>query len=193
MAWKLAGSYVVACPCNQVCGCSSDIAPSAPDGVCRASVVFQVRQGNLDATDLSGINFAMQVEGRNKLSEGNWKVGLVIDEAASQEQVQALERVVGGQAGGMFADLKAIFSESVPTQRGRVSLSDGDRPRASLPDGEISFEPLMGPNGQPTTVENALFGFAPRFKIGWGRGRRKVFGTDTEGVYGEAADFEYVS
>jgi len=193
MAWKLAGSFVVACPCNQVCGCAFDIAPNAPGGVCRGSIVFQVRQGNLDAVNLSGVNFAMQVEGRNKLSEGNWKAGLVIDEAASQEQAQALERIVSGQAGGMFADLKAIFSEFVPTQRGRVSLSDGDRASASLPDGEINFEPFKGSDGKATVVENAMFGFAPRYKIGWGRGRRKVFGTDTEGVYGEAADFEYAS
>lgn len=193
MAWRLAGSYLAVCPCKQVCPCSYDVAPNVQDGVCRGTVVFQVREGNLDAVSLTGVNFAMLVEGRNRLSEGNWKVGLVIDRAASDQQAKALEQIVSGQAGGLFADLKAIFSEVAPTQREAVTYSDGDRPTASVAGRNLSVEPFTGEDGKPTTVRNAMFGFAPEYLIGWGKGRQSVLGVDSDSNYGEAAQYEYKS
>jgi hypothetical protein len=55
----------------------------------------------------------------------------------------------------------------------------------------VSMELLRGPDGSPTTVSNAMFGFAPTFKVGKGSGRYEIFGEGHEGQYGETADFEF--
>jgi hypothetical protein len=42
-------------------------------------------------------------------------------------------------------------------------------------------------------VKNAMFGFAPEFRIGRGPGRSESFGITYEPVYGESADYEFAS
>jgi hypothetical protein len=57
----------------------------------------------------------------------------------------------------------------------------------------VSFEPLPGPAGGHTTVKNAMFGFAPEYRVGRAPGRSNWFGLEFEGVYGETADYEFSS
>ena len=77
-------------------------------------------------------------------------------------------------------------------QRGRVSVSDGDNPSGSVAGiGDFTTEVLKGPGGTPTTVTGAMYGFAPRYKVGKSSGRLEVFGTSYDASYAETGDFEY--
>ena len=89
MAWRLSGTYLASCNCQLLCPCPVDSPPTGPDGQCRGTAVFQVREGNLDGTDLSGTAFALANLFPSNLTAGNWKFGVVIDESASDEQFQA--------------------------------------------------------------------------------------------------------
>ena len=192
MAWRLSGTYLASCNCQLLCPCPVDSPPTGPDGQCRGTAVFQVREGNLDGTDLSGTAFALANLFPSNLTAGNWKFGVVIDESASDEQFQALERILQGDEGGPFGDFKPLFGEWLGAERGQVSFSDGDRPSASVGDSSVSFEPLDGPAGQ-TTVKNAMFGFAPEFRVGHAPGHSDLFGLEFDGVYGETADYEFAT
>jgi hypothetical protein len=193
MAWRLAGTYVSNCSCRLVCPCAVDGPPTGPDGKCHGTIVFNVREGNLDGQDLAGSTLAMYFFVPKTLSAGDLKLGVIVDESASEEQVQALERIFKGDEGGQFADFAALTSEWLGAQRGRVSFSDGDAPSAEIAGASINFEPLKDAQGTTTTVKNAMFGFAPEFKIGKSSGRVEAFGDQWENVYGESADFEYTS
>lgn len=121
-------------------------------------------------------------------------MGTVIDEGASDAQAGALESILHGDAGGPFADFAALYGEWLGAERGSVTLSDGDRPSASVAGrASYTFEPLPGPGGSFTTEKNAMFGFAPEFRIGKGAGHSSLFGLDFDGVYGETADFAFAS
>jgi hypothetical protein len=193
MAWRLAGTFVASCSCKLICPCAVDGPPTGPDGKCHGTIVFNVREGNLDGQDLSGSTLAMYFFIPKTLSAGDLKLGVIVDESASDEQVQALERIFKGDEGGQFADFAALTSEWLGAQRGSVSFSDGDTPSAELAGASINFEPLKDAQGTTTTVKNAMFGFAPEFKIGKSSGRVEAFGDQWESVYGESADFEYAS
>jgi len=194
MAWRIAGSYAATCSCNLICPCPVDGTPTSSDNECRGFLVFSINDGNLDGTDLAGVNVALYNHFPANLTSGNWKVGLVIDEGASDEQAEALERIFKGEEGGPFGELSNFFGEFLGSERDSVSYSDGDRPSASVGSAsEVSFEPLEGPDGSPTTVKGAMFGFAPEFKIGRGRGKSDRFGLSFDPIYGEAADFEFAS
>jgi hypothetical protein len=194
MAWRIAGSYAATCSCNLICPCPVDGIPTSPDNECRGFLVFSVKEGNLDDTDLSGVNFALYNHFPSNLTAGNWKVGVVIDEGASDDQANALERIVKGEEGGPFGELSNFYGEYLGTERDSVTLSDGDRPSASIgSSSETTFEPLEGPDGSPTTVKGAMFGFAPEYKIGKGSGKSDRFGLSFEPTYAEAADFEFSS
>jgi hypothetical protein len=54
MAYRITGTYVASCDCALYCACPTDGPPTGKDGQCHGSLVFQVREGNLDGTDLSG-------------------------------------------------------------------------------------------------------------------------------------------
>jgi hypothetical protein len=192
MAWQISGTYVASCSCNVICPCPVDGIPTGPDNECKGFIVFSVKEGNLDDVELSGVNFALYNFFPSNLTAGNWKVAVVIDDGASDEQAQAIERICKGEEGGPFGDLSNFYGDYLGTERDSVTFSNGDRPTASVgSSSEVTFEPLEGPAGGPTTVKGAMFGFAPEYKIGHGPGKSDRFGLSYEPIYAEAADFEF--
>jgi MFS family permease len=90
-----------------------------------------------------------------------------------------------------------LFGARIPdvlgVERAGVSLSNGDSPTGSIGDVSFTFEPSVGPDGSPTTVRGAPFAFAPEYRVGKAPTRSSVFGLDFDGVYGEAASYEWSS
>lgn len=194
MSWEMTGTYLGNCTCQLICPCPVDGMPTGPNGECRNLNVFHIEKGNLDDTDLSGVNFAFVGWFPMNLSAGGWKVGAVVDQSASAAQVSALETILRGQAGGPFGDLAGLYGEWVGLDRAAVTFTDGDRPSGSVSDkAHITFEPLPGPDGGVTTVKNAMYGFAPEFRIGKGPGHVQLFEQEYDGVYGETSDFMFAS
>jgi hypothetical protein len=193
MAWKMSGTYVATCSCQLICPCPTDNPPTGPGGQCKGVAIFEVAQGNLDDTDLSGTTFAFCNLFPSNLTAGDWKVGIVIDEGASDEQAQAIERILHGDEGGPFGEFAGFFGEWLGVERARVSVSDGDKPSGTAGEVNFGFEPLEGPEGSQTTVKNAMFGFAPEFRVGKAPTKSNLFGIEFDGVYGETADYEFAS
>ena len=195
MAWRISGTYVGSCSCNLVCPCPVDGTPTTADGQCHGVNVFRIADGNLDDTDLSNINVGMLNFFPSNLTSGGWKMGIVVDEGASDEQANALERIFKGDEGGAFEQFAGLTDEWLGMERASVSFSDGDRPSASIGDSSYGFEPLPGPEGSDTqtTVRNAAFGFAEEVRIGRGPGNVNALGVEFDGIYGETADYEFAS
>ena len=189
MAYRIAGTYVAACNCTGLCPCPVDGPPTGDNGECRGALVFGIKDGNLDDTDLGGVNFALYNWFPSNLTAGNWKVGIVVDEGASDEQAQAVEQIVSGDAGGPFGEFKPLIGEYVGMERASVDVTDTSISVAGKTD--ITFEPYTGPDGSPTTVKAAMFGFAPEYKIGKASGNSDAFGLPFDAKYGESADFEF--
>jgi hypothetical protein len=193
MGYQLKGTYVGHCDCQQVCACAVDGPPTGTDGQCRGLIVYGIEEGSLDGIDLSGVNVAMGYMAPANISAGNLKLGIVVDEAASDEQANALERIFKGDEGGMFGDFSALTDEWLGMDRASVSFSDGEEPSARIADVDVSFEAFRGQDGKPTTASNAAFGFAPVYTLGKSSGSSGILGQSFEASYGEAADFEYTS
>jgi hypothetical protein len=192
MGYTIKGTYAAVCDCQVLCPCPVDGKPTGMGGECHGVAVFHVGQGNLDDTDLSGVTFALWNHFPSNISSGTWKVGIAGDEGASDEQAQAIERIISGQVGGPFADFVPLIGEYTGMERGSVRFSDGESPSGSVPGiGDFGIELLRGPDGSPTTVHNAMFGFAPKFRVGKGSGHVEVFGTSYDARYAESAEFEY--
>src|SRR5215212_9577523 len=128
MAWKISGTYVANCSCNLVCPCPVDGPPTSADG-------------QFDDTDLSGVTVGMVNLFPSNLTAGGWKLGVVVDEGASDEQAQALERIFKGDEGGPFEQFAALTDEWIGMERAAVSFSDGDSPSGSIGDSSFTFEP----------------------------------------------------
>src|SRR5438093_3420369 len=191
MGYRIAGTYITNCNCRLVCPCPFDGTPTGPDDECKGVVVFHLSAGNLDAVDLSGVNFAWYNVFPSNFSAGNWKVQFVVDDKASDAQLDAIMRILSGQEGGFFADFVPMVGEVLPVSRAPITVTAGDNPSAVVGDqSTVGFEPILGPDGAPATGGNAPFAFGPEFKIGRGAGTSAgPFGA-IEHVYGETAEFE---
>lgn len=195
MAWRISGTYVASCSCNLICPCPTDGPPTSPDGQCRGVAVFHIADGNLDDTDVSGVNVGLVNLFPSNLTAGGWKLGIVVDETASDEQAGALERIFKGDEGGPFADFAGLTEEWLGMDRAAVTFSNGDRPSGSIGESNWTFEPLPGPEGSDaqTTVRNAAFGFAEEFRVGRAPGHMSAHGIEFDAIYGETADYEFAS
>jgi hypothetical protein len=195
MAWRIAGTYVANCSCNLICPCPVDGPPTSEDGQCHGHNLFHISEGNLDDTDLAGTDAVLVNVFPKNLTAGGWKLGVVVGEDASDEQANALERIFKGDEGGPFGDFVPLVDEWLGMERAEVTFSNGDRPSGSIGGDTFTFEPLEGPpgSGAQTTVSNAMFGFAPEFRVGRAPGRMSNLGVEFDGNYGETADFEFAS
>ena len=151
--------------------------------------MFNVREGNLDDLDLSGLQIGLKVHFPELVTNGNWQIGVVLDQSATDAQADAVEQIFAGKLGGPFGDMAGLVS-GFSIERATLAYADD---RVSVGDTSFTYEPLRGQDGTPTTMSNAAMGFAPVFEIGNASGRLEAFGHGFDASYGEAADFEYAS
>jgi hypothetical protein len=103
-AWTISGEYFEACSCDSVCPCpTSGLAARPTKGSCDAGLVFQVSRGSYGTTKLDGLAFAVLLHTPGPMIQGNWTVGLVVDDRASAEQRDAITTIASGQGGGPMA------------------------------------------------------------------------------------------
>ena len=101
MAWNLAGTYFESCSCDAICPCTwSGLAAKATNDRCNFFLAFRIETGQVDGVDVSGLSFGMLGDTPPVMSEGNWRVGLFLDAAGSDEQRAKLGAVLGGELGG---------------------------------------------------------------------------------------------
>ena len=190
MGYTISGTYLAACDCRLLCPCPVDGTPTGPKDECHGAAAFRIDRGNLDGVDLSGVKFALVNFFPSNITSGNWKMGIVVD-AGSDEQAQAVERIISGQAGGVFGEFAPLIGEYTGMKRGSIDVSDKGASIAGV--GEFKYDGILGADGEPTVSRNAMFGFAPEFRLGRTSGSYDVFGSGRQASYGESAEFEYSS
>jgi hypothetical protein len=193
MGFQLKGTYVGHCDCTQICACAVDEQPTGRDGQCHGLIVMNIAEGALDGTDLSGTKAVLSYSSPGKISDGGLRLGLVIDDKASDEQAVALERIFSGRAGGMFEAFAGLTDKWLGAERAAIGFSDGEEPQATIGRTKVHFIAYRGEDGNVTTARNAVFGFAPEFTLGKSSGRSGVLGESFDANYGEAAQFEWAS
>jgi hypothetical protein len=71
--------------------------PARPtQGYCDAGLVFHVERGSYGPTSLDGLSFAVLLRTPGPMGQGDWTVGLILDERASPEQREALTAIASG-------------------------------------------------------------------------------------------------
>jgi hypothetical protein len=160
MAWTLAGTYFENCNCTWVCPCSvtSLTAPATQDR-CQVVLVYHVDQGSVDGADVGGLSVAVVADTPQQMTDGNWNLGLIIDERASQQQADALAGVFSGQQGGPMGALAPLVGQVLGIERAPMEYSeDGNRHSVRIGDTvAIDVEDFV-PQGlsEPTRLQNVF-------------------------------------
>jgi len=140
MSWKLAGSYFETCSCDVVCPCTASFALGATLDRCNVVLVFHVGDGEVEGVDVGGLTVAAVADTPKVMSEGNWRVGVFIDAAASDAQAEKLGAVFSGALGGPMEALGPLMGEQLGVERARIEVrEDGLRHSVRIGDA-VDFE-----------------------------------------------------
>jgi hypothetical protein len=187
MAWKLEGTYFETCSCEVVCPCTASFALGADYDRCRVTLVFNVTDGQVDGTDVSGLTVAAIADSPKVMTDGNWRLGVFIDGAASDEQAEKLGAVFGGQLGGPMAALAPLIGENLGVQRAPIEVhEEGLRHSVRIGDA-IDFEvedvvPFGVESGEPARLVGIFHPAGSELTIAKAtRSRINAFGIEYEG------------
>jgi hypothetical protein len=140
MSWNLKGSYVETCSCELMCPCNLSFDHGATYDFCRVTLVFAIHEGEIDGTAIGGRTVAVIADTPKVMTEGNWRLGVFIDDEATDEQADKLVQVFSGQLGGPMAALAPLVGEILGVERARIEVVD-DGLRHSVRVGDvIDFE-----------------------------------------------------
>ena len=107
------------------------------------------------------------------MTEGNWRLGMFIDDQATDEQAEKLTAVFGGQMGGPMAGIVPLVGEMLGVERASIEVVD-DGLRHSVRIGDvIDFEiedivPFGIETGEPVRLVGMFHPVASEFTAGRG-------------------------
>jgi hypothetical protein len=111
-AWQLQGRYFETCNCDFLCPCPESHLKAIPTkGDCIAAMAYEIETGRFGDVALDGLSFVVVLRTPGPMAEGNWTVGIIVDERADTAQREALATIASGEAGG---------------PPGRLALATGD-------------------------------------------------------------------
>jgi hypothetical protein len=199
MAWKLEGNFFENCSCEMPCPCLITMDAGADYDRCTLPLVFHIESGEVDGVDVSGLGAVIVLDAPKVMTEGNWRVGVVIDEAASDEQAEKLGAVFSGQMGGPLEAILPLVGEIMGLERARFEWSeDGLEHRVRIGDSlEVGVEdvvPFGSGSDTPVQVTNVVYPAGSTLTISRGKGSKgSLFGVDLghDGKSGFSAPFSW--
>ena len=161
MPWQIAGDYFETCSCDYLCPCvPTNLAAKPTKGWCNFAMVFHIDKGNSDAVKLDGLSFAVVGQAPDIMGKGNWAVGLIVDDRASDEQKQAITTIASGQAGGPPAILTGVVGKLLGIESRSIQYKkQGLKRSVSIPKSlEQSIEGVasVGNPSEPLYIDNTM-------------------------------------
>ena len=122
-SWNVKGQYYETCSCDFVCPCIlTQMAATPTKGSCTFAMAFQIERGQFGAVALNGLGFIVLGFTPGAMGQGNWSVGLVIDERASAEQRDAITAIASGSAGGPMAAMSGLIGKFLGVEAAPISF-----------------------------------------------------------------------
>jgi hypothetical protein len=187
MAWKLEGSYFETCSCDVICPCTASLDLGATHDFCRVVLVFNVKDGEVDGVDVSGLTVAAVADTPKVMTDGNWRLGVFIDDGASDEQADKLGAVFSGALGGPMAALGPLVGETLGVERAPIEVNESDGRHSIRIGDSVDFEvqdvvPFGSESGQPVRLTGVFHPAGPELTVARAtRSKIDAFGIQYDG------------
>ena len=148
IAWRLEGTYIENCNCDVVCPCGASGFPAPADyDRCNAVLAWHIDSGEVDGTDVGDISVVLVLDSPRQMSEGDWRVGMFMDDRASDEQAEKLGGIFSGQMGGPLANVVPLISENLGMEVASIEHGDdGRRHRVKVGNAiDVEIEDVVSP------------------------------------------------
>ncbi|NMM77932.1 hypothetical protein B2J86_05080 [Acidovorax sp. SRB_14] len=184
-AWHITGHYMETCNCTFLCPCIvSNLTARPTEGDCKAALAFHIDQGAKDGLALDGLSFVLMLHAPGPMVEGHLTVGLIVDDRASDPQLEALGAIASGAAGGPMAALAPLVGTNAGIERRPIrfdaqglhyALAAGDLvdqacdgvPSAADPAQAIGIDHTMHPVNGRLSLAKATHSRFHAFGIDW--------------------------
>jgi hypothetical protein len=190
-SWQVSGDYFETCNCDYLCPCVyTNLEAQPTKGSCTAALAFHIDEGRYGDVVLDGLNFVIAARSPGRMIEGNWSVGLILDERANQEQQQALSAIASGQAGGPMANLSPLIGQFLGTESQPIHYQKNGKSRSISIPGVLdqALEGVSSPTSpdEPLCIDNTLHPVNPRLALAKAtRSHMHVFGLDWDDASGQ--------
>ena len=200
MSWHLKGSYVETCSCDLMCPCSVSLDHGATYDYCRIVLAFAIKDGEIEGTDVGGLNVVAIADTPKVMTEGNWRIGVFVDERASDDQMQKLVGVFSGQLGGPMGGLIPLVGEMLGVERAPIEIVDDGLNHSVRVGDAIDFEiedivPFGVQTGRPVRFDGMFHPVGSNLTMAEAkRSRIDAFGIRYEGKTGlSTSDFSWAA
>jgi hypothetical protein len=182
-----------------MCPCNFSFDHGATYDYCRATLVFNISKGEIEGTDVGGRTLALIADTPKVMTEGNWRVGLFVDDGSSDEQMEKLTGVFAGQMGGPMAGLAPLIGEVLGVERAPIEVvEEGLNHSVRIGDAiDFEVEDIVSfgiETGQPARI-TGIFHPAGSDLIAAEATRSKInaFGIEYEGKSGLSSPFAWAA
>jgi hypothetical protein len=157
--WRIEGQYFETCNCDFVCPCiGSNLTAQPTEGDCKAAIAMKIDKGEKDGVKLDGLSFIVLMHSPKAMAEGNITVGLIIDERATDEQVDTIGAIASGAVGGPMAALAPLVGRMAGVEKRAIRFEQNGM-NYSVTAGELldqAVEGVPGPArpGEPIYLDN---------------------------------------
>jgi hypothetical protein len=200
MSWNLKGSYAETCSCELMCPCNLSFDHGATYDFCRVTLAFNVHEGDIEGVDIAGRKVVAIADTPKVMTEGNWRLGMFVDDQATDEQFDKLVKVFGGQLGGPMAMLAPLVAEVVGVERAAIEIRDDGLLHSVRVGDAIEFEvedivPFGKEDGQPVRFDGMFHPAGSHLTMAEARRSRiNAFGIQYEGKTGlSTAEFSWAA
>ena len=200
MTWNLTGSYFESCSCDVICPCTASLSLGATKDRCKVVLVFDVKSGEVEGTDVSGLTVATVCDTPKVMSEGNWRLGVVIDADASDEQAEKLGGVFSGALGGPMEALGPLVGENLGVERQPIEVREDGLTHSVRIGDEVDFEiedivPFGVETGEPVKITGIFHPAGSEFTVSRAtRSKINAFGIEYEAKAGfSASEFAWAA
>ncbi len=188
--WQITGQYMETCNCAFLCPCiTSNLTARPTEGDCKAAVTMRIDTGAKDGVKLDGLSFIVMMFSPGVMADGNITVGLIVDDTASDQQLEAISAIATGAAGGPMAALAPLVGRIAGVERRPIQF-EVDGLNRSVRAGELVDQACMGiasasaPN-QAIGVDNTAHPVNSRLSLAKAaRSKFHVFGIDWDDATG---------
>ncbi len=198
MSWNLGGSYFETCSCELMCPCNLSFSHGATYDFCRATLVFDIREGEVDGVDILGRRVVAIIDTPKVMTDGNWRLGMFVDDQATDKPFDKLVQVFGGQLGGPMAALGPLVGEVVGVERAAIDMRDDGLLHSVRVGDAIDFEvedivPFGSEDGRPVRFDGMFHPVGSNLTMAEARRSRiDAFGIRYEGKTGlSTAEFAW--
>ena len=159
--YKLEGEMLLCCNCDVFCPCVVSLGKARPTfGYCQAWAAVNIDKGFVGDLDLSGLKVALMLDIPGRMSEGNWKAALYVDEKADEAAVDAITDIFTGKLGGAPTVMGILVGEFIGVKQVPISfVQKDDGWKVDIPkiiDGEAG--PIRSKNGaDPVVIANTQY------------------------------------